>query len=62
MIPYAITPSQAAIAESYWGKSWTFLSADQVQEALDFEREDRHLAITEWLTFVDLIDDPPRYR
>jgi hypothetical protein len=36
MIPMAITREQATIAEFYWGKSWTFLSADQVQEALDW--------------------------
>ena len=36
MIPCVITPFQARIAEAYWGCSWTFLSGDQVQEALDW--------------------------
>jgi hypothetical protein len=36
VIPAIITPFQAAVAELYWGRSWTFLSAAQVQEALDW--------------------------
>lgn len=36
MIPHVITPYQARIAEAYWGTSWTNLSADQVQDALDW--------------------------
>lgn len=36
MIPCIITPFQAAIAEVYWGKSWTYLNGEQVQEALDW--------------------------
>ena len=36
MIPHVITKHQAAIAEFYWSKSWTSLSAEQVQEALDW--------------------------
>lgn len=36
MIPHVITPHQARIAEAYWGTSWTFLNASQVQEALDW--------------------------
>ena len=36
MVPYAITITQARIAEYYWQRSWTYLSAEQVQEALDW--------------------------
>ncbi len=36
MIPHIITPLQAEIAELYWGRPWSFLSASQVQEALDW--------------------------
>jgi hypothetical protein len=36
MIPHVITPQQAEIARIYWGKDWTYLSAEQVQEALDW--------------------------
>lgn len=36
MIPHVITEWQATIAEFYWGRHWTFLSAEQVQEALDW--------------------------
>jgi len=44
MIPAIVTDEQRVIAEFYWGKSWTFLSADQVQEALD------------WWCLVDALD------
>lgn len=36
MIPYVITQTQAWIALIYWGRSWTDLSAAEVQEALDW--------------------------
>lgn len=36
MIPVVISPLQAWIAEVYWGRSWVFLSASQIQEALDW--------------------------
>ena len=36
MIPYVVTDRQVVIAEFYWNASWTNLSADQVQEALDW--------------------------
>lgn len=42
MIPAVITPHQARIAEAYWGTSWTFLCAEQVQEALDWFYWYRH--------------------
>ena len=36
MTPHVITPLQAELAGIYWGVSWTFLSASQIQEALDW--------------------------
>lgn len=36
MIPHTVTAKQADIACLYWGCDWTFLSAGQVQEALDW--------------------------
>jgi hypothetical protein len=36
VIPHLITQRQAQIAFLYWGQSWTELSAEQVQEALDW--------------------------
>lgn len=36
MIPHIITQEQARIARIYWGQDWTYLTADQVQEALDW--------------------------
>lgn len=36
MIPYSITRMQADIAYIYWGIDWTYLSASEVQEALDW--------------------------
>jgi hypothetical protein len=36
MIPHLITPFQAWVANLYWGRHWTELSAEQVQEALDW--------------------------
>ena len=36
MIPTIISERQKVIAEFYWNKSWTFLSREQVDEALDW--------------------------
>ena len=36
MIPHVITQEAVVIAEFYWGRSWTELSAEQVEKALDW--------------------------
>jgi len=36
MIPHIISEEQRVVAEFFWNESWVSLSAEQVQEALDW--------------------------